>query len=220
LSSSVKQRFLGWLVALVIAHGAARAGAAGDPRELKAREDFVAGRYQQALDAFAKLYAETLHPVYLRNIGRCYQNLGDADHAIITFRDYLRKHKAITAEERKEVEGFIAEMEDLKKQRAATTAAPETSAAPPKSASASAASTITPLPAAPEPKTAGGAAPEALVTVPATRANEESSPVYTRWWFWTLIGAAAVGAGLGIAAATGALTKTQDAGCMKGYTCQ
>ena len=66
-----------------------------DARELKAREEFAAGRYQAALDIFAKLYAETLHPIYLRNVGRCYQNLGDPDRAIISFRDYLRKHKTI-----------------------------------------------------------------------------------------------------------------------------
>jgi tetratricopeptide (TPR) repeat protein len=205
-----------WVVLSAIAP--APSFAAPDRRELQAREAFAAGRYQEALDLYAKLYAEKLHPNYLRNIGRCYQNLGDADHAIISFRDYLRKHKTITAEERKEVEGFIAEMEDLKKQHAASATAPETASAPPKAASSSA-STITPLPAAPEPKASTGAAPEALVTMPASH-PEQSSPVYTRWWFWTLIGAAAVGAGLGIAAATGALTKTQDAGCVKGYTCQ
>ena len=197
--------WLAWVAVLALSFGAARAGAAGDPRELKAREDFAAGRYQQALDVFAKLYAETLHPTYLRNIGRCYQNLGDADHAIISFRDYLRKHKTITAEERKEVEGFIAEMEDLKKQKSAEASAAETSTAPPKS-------TITPLPSAPDPASSGGK-PEALVTAPRGPATEESSPVYTRWWFWTIVAAAAVGAGVGIAAATGVFTKTQEPGC-------
>ena len=193
-----------WVAVVALAVGAARAVAAGDPRELKAREDFAAGRYQQALDVFAKLYAETLHPTYLRNIGRCYQNMGDADHAIVTFRDYLRKHEAITPEQRAEVEGFIAEMEALKKQRSGAPASPPRSE-------------ITPLPAAPEPK--GGGAPEALVTQPA-HPTEASSPVYTRWWFWTIVGAAAVGAGLGIAAATGAFTTTQNADCVTGYTCK
>ncbi len=193
------------VIVFALALGAARAQA--DQRELKAREDFAAGRYQQALDVFAKLYAETLHPVYLRNIGRCYQNLGDADKAIISFRDYLRKHKAITADERKEVEGFIAEMEDLKKQKSAEASAAETSTAPPKPAS-----TITPLPSAPDPANSGGN-PEALVTAPRGPATEESSPVYTRWWFWTIVAAAAVGAGVGIAAATGTFTKTQEPGC-------
>jgi hypothetical protein len=205
-----------WLclaVAGALALGAARATAAADPRELKAREAFVSGQYKEALELFAKLYAETLHPVYLRNIGRCYQNLGDADNAVISFRDYLRKHKAITPDERKEVEGFIAEMEELKKQRSTTTAAaPEGSTAPPKS-------TITPLPSAPDSAKWSGK-PEALVTAPAGPASEESSPVYTRWWFWTIVAAVAVGAGLGIAAATGAFTKIDEPSCGgSGMTC-
>jgi tetratricopeptide (TPR) repeat protein len=196
------------VVALALTFVAAPAGAV-DARELKAREEFAAGRYQEALDIFAKLYAETLHPIYLRNVGRCYQNLGEPDKAIISFRDYLRKHKTIEAHERSEIEGFIAEMEELRRQRAAPPAA-----APPKPAS-----TITPLPAASQPTT--GAAPEALVAVPAGPAAERSSPVYARWWFWTLIAAAAVGAGVGVAAATGAFTKTTDARCPSesGYVC-
>jgi len=210
----VRRRWLLSIFALALALGAARADAGGDQRELKAREDFAAGRYQQALDAFAKLYAETLHPTYLRNIGRCYQNLGDPDHAITSFREYLRKHKTITADERAEVDGFIAEMEALQKKKAGGA-----SEAHPDNANATAqSSTITPLPAAPEPK-GGGAAPEALVTQPA-HPTEDSSPVYTRWWFWTIVGAAAVGAGLGIAAATGAFTTTQNADCVTGYTCK
>jgi len=215
----VRVRALCCIAALALAVGGARAGAAGDPREVKAREDFVAGRYQQALDAFAKLYAETLHPVYLRNIGRCYQNLGDADKALNTFRDYLRKHKTITPEERKEVEGFIAAMEELKKQRAggatAGGAPAGDGAAPPK-----ASSSVTQLTTAPEPKSSGGgAAPEALVAAPGGGAHDESSPFYTRWWFWTLVGAAAAGVGIGIFAATGGFTKTQDAPCKTGYNC-
>jgi len=195
---------------------ATRAEAAGDPRELKARKEFAAGRYQQALDLFAELYAETLHPVYLRNIGRCYQNLGDADKAIITFRDYLRKHKTITPEERTEVEGFIADMEALKKQKAAESAPPPT-AEPEKPPSRS---PIAPLPSAPEPANSG-AASATLVSAPAPHPSEASSPVYTRWWFWTIVGAAAVGAGLGIAAATGAFTKTNEPDCptSMGYSC-
>jgi tetratricopeptide (TPR) repeat protein len=204
-----------WLclaVAGALALGAARATAAADPRELKAREAFVSGQYKEALELFAKLYAETLHPVYLRNIGRCYQNLGDPDHAIVTFRDYLRKHKTITRDERTEVEGFIVEMEELKKQRAAAGApAPESATAPPKS-------TVTPLPSAPEPATSGGK-PEALVTAPAAPPSEDSSPVYTRWWFWTIVAAAAVGAGLGIAAAAGAFTHVDEPSCPSGTRC-
>ena len=62
-----------------------------DKREIQARESFAAGRYQDALDMFVKLYAEKVHPNYLRNIGRCYQNLGEPDKAISSFREYLRQ---------------------------------------------------------------------------------------------------------------------------------
>jgi tetratricopeptide (TPR) repeat protein len=206
---------MAWVAALAFAFVATRAAAASDPRELKAREDFAAGRYQQALDVFAKLYAETLHPVYLRNIGRCYQNLGDPDRALISFRDYLRKHRAIAPEERTEVEGFIAEMEALKTEKGARATESVSSIAPLESTS-----TITPLPSASASAPASSAAPEALVTAPAAHPGEGSSPIYTRWWFWTLVAAAAVGAGLGIAAAAGAFTTTQDGACMRGYTCQ
>jgi len=102
-----------WLVVLLC--GASVAQAAPDLREMQAREAFGAGRYQDALDLFAKLYAQHLDPVYLRNIGRCYQNLQQPDRAISSFREYMRKGKNIKKAERAEIEGYISEMEELKK---------------------------------------------------------------------------------------------------------
>jgi tetratricopeptide (TPR) repeat protein len=87
------------VVVFALGLAAVRAQAASDTREIKAREDFAAGRFQEALDIFARLYAESLHPIYLRNIGRCYQGLQNPDRAIATFRDYLRKAKGITPDE-------------------------------------------------------------------------------------------------------------------------
>ena len=191
-----------------------------DGREMQAREAFAAGRYQEALDLFVKLYAQKLHPNYLRNIGSCYQNLGAPDKAISSFREYLRKAKAVRADERAEVEGYIKEMEDLKKQREAAAATPPPSATPPP-----------PVPGPIEPVTPPrlATAPAGTTPVPALTLTEpppgslppveESPPVYKRWWFWTLIGAVAVGAGLGVAAAAGAFTKTKDAPCTAGVTC-
>jgi len=88
---------------------------ADDDRELTARAAFAAGRYQEALDIYAKLFAETLHPTYLRNVGRCQQMLGNADQAIKTFREYLRRVPELPPQQRADVEKFIAEMEVLKK---------------------------------------------------------------------------------------------------------
>jgi hypothetical protein len=102
-----------------------------DAREVKARELFAVGRYQEALQIYGKLFAETAHPTYLRNIGRCYQNLGDPDKAISSFREYLRQARDVPADQRAQVEGYIREMEDLKRKREASTAPPSIAPPPP-----------------------------------------------------------------------------------------
>jgi tetratricopeptide (TPR) repeat protein len=199
------RRVTALVIAVALALGAARVSAATDARELKAREDFAAGRFQDALDIFARLYAESLHPNYLRNIARCYQKLGQPDRAIDSFRDYLQKAKGVTPDEKKEIDGYIKEMEDLKREKAA--------AAPPAAAP-------TPLPAAPEPAspaTSGAAA--VVVNNPPAESAPAEKPIYTKWWFWTLIGGAAIAAGVGIAAATGVFTKTENAPCSPPTMC-
>jgi len=210
----MKRRIVvGFVAALALAAVARPAAAEVDRREMKAREDFGAGRYQDALDIFVKLYAEKLHPNYLRNIGRCYQNLGDPDKAISSFREYLRKAKNVTPDERSEVEGYIKEMEDLKKQR-------EQAAAPPPPPPP-----VEPLPSAKppvvtSPSTDTTTPPPSLTlnNPPPPPPQEESHPVYTKWWFWTIIGVVVVG-GLGGAAAAGVFTKTKDAPCGAGMLC-
>ena len=92
--------------------------AQADQREENARQLFAVGKYAEALEIFSKLYAETTHPTYLRNIGRCYQNLGDADHAIASFREYLRQGRGLPDDQKKLIEGYIAEMEELKRKQA------------------------------------------------------------------------------------------------------
>jgi len=159
---------------LLLAPGRA-AAAADDGDELKARTHFAAGEYKQALDIYARLYAETMHPTYLRNIARCHQNLGNADQAISSFREYLRKARDLTPDQRAEIEGYIAEMEQMKR---AKTAAP-----PPAVAAA---------PASTEPALVG---PPTVVAGRATDSDSEPGPIYTRVWFWAVVvGVAAAGA--------------------------
>ena len=162
-------------------------------REVEAREAFVTGRYQQALELFGKLYAETLHPTYLRNIGRCYQNLGEPDKAISTFRDYLRRAPALSVKERAEIDGYIAEMEALKRKREEEARPPPP---PPR------------LEARPEP----GPPPPIVTAAPAP----PPEPAPSRWWLWT--GLAAVGVAAGVVAAV-VLTRKSDAPCPMGTTC-
>jgi hypothetical protein len=200
--------------------GAARADHAG---EMKAREDFAAGRYSQALDLFAALYAETLNPVYLRNIGRCHQKLREPDKAIGSFRDYLAKGRTISPEEREEINGYIREMEALRIEQADEAKEAAAKPAPPVVAPAP----VHPAAASPSPSPAAnsGARPDLalnpsaarptdrtpantmLVAQPGPRTDEESSPFYARWWFWTLVGAAVAGGVVAAVALTGGTTK-------------
>jgi len=90
--------------------GTAQASPVSAP-ELRARQDFAAGRYQEALEIFAELYAKTADPIFLRNIARCYQKQNRADEAIENFREYLNKAKKLAAGEKNEIEGYIRDLE-------------------------------------------------------------------------------------------------------------
>jgi tetratricopeptide (TPR) repeat protein len=168
-------------LALVVSAAFASPAAAEDETtaERQARTYFATGDYKQALEIYARLYVETMHPTYLRNIGRCQQNMGEADKAISTFREYLRKAKNLTPDQRAEIDGYIAEMEQLKRSQSQSQST----------------ITVVPPPATPPPS----ASPPPLVDQPAVVASRspapesDAAPFYTRTWFW--VGAAALVAG-------------------------
>ena len=99
------------LCAVVGVYARAAQAAPVSARELRARQDFAAGRYEEAIEIFAELYAKTADPIFLRNIARCYQKQNRADEAIANFREYLSKAKKLSPGEREEIEGFIRDLE-------------------------------------------------------------------------------------------------------------
>lgn len=175
-----------------------------DPREMQAREAFAAGSYKEALDIYTKLYAEKLHPTYLRNIGRCYQNLGEPERAISSFREYLRKAKDMPADERTEVEGFIKEMEELQKKNAAAAAPP---VAP-----------VQPLPVAAPPVAPVAPQPMVMVQQPAPAPVSSPTPFYKKAWFWGVVGGVVVAATVGGLWAGGVFSKSTNH-CPTGAIC-
>jgi tetratricopeptide (TPR) repeat protein len=163
------------LVFLVLAAFSTRAAAEDETTaERQARTYFATGDFKQALEIYARLYVETMHPTYLRNIGRCQQNMGEADKAITTFHEYLRKAKNLTPDQRAEIDGYIAEMEQLKRSQSHSSIV----VVPPPAASATSASAPA-LVDQPNVVASQSAAPES-----------NAGPFYTRAWFW--VGAAAV----------------------------
>jgi hypothetical protein len=213
---------LGAVLVMVLAlAGAAQAG--GAKEEKKAIQSFAAGRYDEALEIYAKLYADSLNPVYLRNIGRCHQKLKQPDKAIESFRDYLDKGKNISADEKAQVDGYIKDMEALRDEQAGRPPAAPVPAASP--------APVQPIPAAPGP--GPSAPPPGYTALPATAypapppayppgqdqpagtlvaqpQPAQSEPVYTKWWFWTIIGAVVVG---GVVTAVVLSSGTSKPGC-------
>ena len=174
-----------------------------DKREINARQAFAAGRYQEALDLYADLYADRVHPTYLRNIGRCYQNLKQPDKAINAFRDYLRQAKGVSTAERTEVEGYISEMEQMKSQQDEAAKASAAAAAPPRPTAPLASPPVAPNPAP------AGTTVQIADRTPAEPA--QPAPFYKRGWFWGVVGVAVVAGVVGGLYAGGAFSKSSIA---------
>lgn len=162
--------------------GSAKGQGPEDAREVEGRAAFARADYAKALEVFSVLFAEKGEPVYLRNIGRCYQKLEKPQQAIHSFREYLRKERGLTAEERGEVDGFIKEMEDLK-------AAQTKAGAPPVGPASPVAPPSLNLAAAPPPSPAAPSLLVAEAPPPASSDRSDDGPIYKRWWFWAGVGA-------------------------------
>lgn len=153
-----------------------------DVREKEGRAAFARADYAKALEIFSVLFADKAEPVYLRNIGRCYQKLGKPQQSIDSFREYLRREKGLTAEERAEIDGFIKEMEDLRAAEAARAAASPVGAPPVLTPPAVNLAPSPPPPVAPALVVAESPPP------PSAHVTGER-PLYKKWWFWAGVGA-------------------------------
>jgi tetratricopeptide (TPR) repeat protein len=175
-----------------------------DQREVQGRALFARGDYQGALDLYVTLFAEKGDPIYLRNIGRCYQKLEKPDKAINSFDEYLRRGH-VKPSERSEVEGFIQEMEQLRKrQQAAAATQPPADSAPPAAHSLDSPppAPVTAEPAAPATGNATEAPGAVLTQQAQTEPAADSGSITGRWWFWTAVAAVVVGGAVGVYVAT------------------
>jgi hypothetical protein len=170
--------------------------AATRQKEMAARKAFASSDWDRALDLFSDLYAQTLHPVYLRNIGRCHQKMRQPQKAIDAFQDYLAKNKHLGPGERQEIDGYIAEMERLRDEQARAPRPEATPAPGPPPVN----EPLPPVPnAAPPPDT------RAVVAAPLP----PDEPLYKKWWLWTAVGAVVAGAVVAAVAVShgGSMTK-------------
>jgi hypothetical protein len=99
------------IATVLVSAARAQAQPADDPREIEARAACAAGDAEKGVALLARLFAETGDYTWVYNQGRCYQQNGRAEEALNRFREYLRRAKDLSAEDRSEVEGFISELE-------------------------------------------------------------------------------------------------------------
>jgi tetratricopeptide (TPR) repeat protein len=178
------------LVALVIAGSCPMALAQGRDKRAQAREQiekgtaaFALGNYSEAADAYENAFKLRPDAAVLYNAAQARRLAGQDERALELYKNYVRVYRngANRANAQTQIEA-------LERKR-------EASAAP------------APPPFRPEPlpvKLAASPAPEAHVAVTArpTPAPDQPRSTFRRPWFWVAVGAVAIGAGIGIFAAT------------------
>jgi tetratricopeptide (TPR) repeat protein len=149
-------------------------------------QHFDLGEYKEALSSFKEAYRDYEDPTFLFNIAQCFRQLGDKEQAIRSFRTYLAK--VPDAPNSDDVKHTIATLQEaIDKERAARSGPPQGTLEPSR----------------PEPTVAP--TPSPAPSVVETKPVDRGTPVYKKWWLWTLVGVvvvgAAVGAGVGVATA-------------------
>jgi hypothetical protein len=102
--------------------GPARPAAADaqDPRAREAHKACVAGEVDRGIKLLADYLISTEDVTAVYNMGRCYQQNGMNDKALLQFREYRRLATGLSDPERQQLEGKIAELEAEQRSRALT----------------------------------------------------------------------------------------------------
>jgi hypothetical protein len=82
-------------------------------QEREAKKACVAGDYAKGVSILSGLFADTNDPNYIFNGGRCFEQNGRYEEAILRFREYLRKAKNASKEDRSDVEKHIVDCQAL-----------------------------------------------------------------------------------------------------------
>jgi tetratricopeptide (TPR) repeat protein len=214
---------------------------AADPRTEKAREHYLQGdafykldKYPQALAEYEQAYLAKPDPSFLYNIAQCHRLMGNRAEAVRFYRRYLKDaphapNREVADKHIKDLEAALASdptpPPPAAGVRPSTMPPPSTTPAPttsPVSASSSGFAPPASSANSGDPHTLALSAPPpapgdtsfgvgASGNVPPS--SDESHPIYTRWWFWTGIGAVVAGGLLVL------LLANRDPACPAGRTC-
>jgi hypothetical protein len=179
---------LGFTLAIHVAPVKAWAAKA-DTKEQAAMTACLAGEYNKGVALLAELYVKTRNPIYLFNQGRCFEQNGKYEEAIVRFREFQRKNADAGRSPDVQAEKHIADCQAfLDKQKAPT----PTSSLPEARREMEPMPTVIPaaIPVVVSTSSAPDAEMLATPTQPTPEPEGENAPLYKKWWFWTSIGAA------------------------------
>ena len=207
------------LASVVFLLAASRTWAADrENQERTAKKACLLGDFKKGTEILADLYIDTNNPTYIYNQGRCLEQSGQNETAILRFQEYLRKAEGLSPADadavRKRIDDLQAALDRRGKPGAAEPVAvpaptPEATTSP----TTPVAFTILPSAApAPTPEPLGIAQSVPNPEPPA------SQPVYKTWWFWTGIGAVVVG-GVVTAVVLSSKSAAKSPACEKGVAC-
>ena len=184
--------------AVVLLAGSSAMGASVESKERAAKKACLLGDVDKGAEILADIYVSTNDPTYIYNQGRCFEQNGMNDRAVLRFKEYLRKAKGLSRADSDAVLKKIDELQSAAGQhraQPAPTPAPQPSAAPAAQPSAVPAPQLSVMPATAAPPEAVATAPDPLgVSQSAPPPEPQASPpVYKRWWFWTGVGALVAG---------------------------
>jgi tetratricopeptide (TPR) repeat protein len=208
---------------------------ASDPRTEKAREHYLQGdayykldKYPNALAEYEQAYLAKPDPSFLYNIAQCHRLMGNRAEAVRFYRRYLKDapnapNREVADKHIKDLESALASPDPPPRPVGVAPPSPTPATSPtpapaqgfgfpPPSAGANAGNPQT-LAMAPPPPSGDtplvGSPPGAVPP-----SQDESHPIYTRWWFWTGVGAVVAGGILIL------LLANRDPSCPPGRTCQ
>jgi tetratricopeptide (TPR) repeat protein len=166
----------------------ASADRGGDARAhyQKATAHFAVGEFAEAAAEYQTAFKLRPEGALLYNAAQAHRLAGNLDKAMVLYRNYVQLYPDAS-----NIGEIRAQIEKLKRAIAANNSAvtsPPTGTTKP----ADEKSTGTVAAKAPEPE-AKPAAPATAPEIVAQTPSERKTPVYKKWWLWTIVGAVAAG---------------------------
>ncbi len=184
-----------------------------ESKERAARKACLLGDVAKGTEILADLYLDTKNPTHIYNQGRCFEQNGQNEQAILRFREYLRKTEHLPADEVAKVEKKIAELQEKDKARTVTPVVTPQAPVPLTPAASQ------PLPPPVSVPVVAETGDPLQISQPSPPPEATSTPVYKRWWFWGGIGAVVAGAVVGTLLLTSKSSAKHSPPCVSGAIC-